>query len=77
MTDTLTKKKIDWQKIVSVFIMGSFAFIFAFDTLSLILGDETISEQITEWINNGNQFTFGAIVVLLVVHFVFGKYKKD
>lgn len=65
-----------WRKIVNTFILGGIGVIFTFDAIAYVFGDETISENITHWINDGNLPIFLGIVVVLSTHFIWGKYKK-
>lgn len=67
---------MNWQKIVSGFILGGLGVIFTFDFIAFVFGNETISEQITEW-GTKNPSVFWGAVVLIVVHFWRGKYEKD
>jgi Na+/H+ antiporter NhaA len=67
---------MNWRKIVNTFILGGIGVIFSFDAVAYVFGNETISENITHWINDGNTGIFWAIVIVLSTHFAFGKYKK-
>jgi hypothetical protein len=64
------------KKVINAFVLGTLGVIFTFDTITYLLGNDTISEQITAWINDGNELIFGGIVLVLITHFVFGKYKE-
>jgi hypothetical protein len=63
------------KKIINTFILGGLGVIFLFDSVVYVIGDDTISEQITGWINNGNGHIFWGLVAILCTHFVYGKYK--
>lgn len=63
------------KRAINAMILGTLGLIFAFDTVVYLLGNDTISEQITSWINNGNHHVFWGIVIVIVTHFWWGKYK--
>jgi hypothetical protein len=65
------------KKAINGFILGAIGIIFLCDFIFYATNNDTISEQITYWINQSttNLIIFLCVVILIVTHFVFGKYK--
>ena len=71
---------MSFAKTTSAFILGTIAVIFCYDTLADVFGSHaTISEEITNWINASttNLIIFISAVLLISIHWIFGKYKDD
>ena len=66
------------SSITSIIILGTIGLIFSSDAVLLSLGFPTYSQNITEWIGAKpeNMVAFIGGVVLLSIHWVFGKYTK-
>jgi len=66
------------KRAINAFILGAIAIIFTFDVFAYILHNDTISEQITGWINQSttNLWIFIGLVIIISTHFIFGKYEK-
>lgn len=64
------------KRLINTFILGILGLIFVFDTFAYVTANDTISEQITSWINTGsNIYIFCGIILIITAHFIFGKYK--
>jgi len=65
------------KRVINTFILAIIGVIFAFDSFAYALHNDSISEQITLWINASSQnfWVFIAIVIMICTHFIFGKYK--
>lgn len=65
------------KRTINSFILGTIGLIFVFDTFAYIAHNDTISEQVTAWIDASttNLVIFLAGVLLVCVHWIFGKYK--
>jgi len=65
------------KRIINSFILGTIGLIFVFDTIAYVLHNDSISEQITGWLNQSttNLAIFLAGVLLVCIHWIFGKYK--
>lgn len=64
------------KRAINSFILGTIAIIFTFDVFAYGLHNDTISEQITAWINQSttNLWIFIGLVIIISTHFIFGKY---
>lgn len=65
------------KRVINAFILGVIGLIFIFDTIAYITHNDTISEQITGWINQStaNLAIFLGLCFVCIAHFVFGKYR--
>lgn len=66
------------KSIVSMIILATIGLIFTSDAVLLFIGFPTYSQNITEWIGAEpeNMVAFIGGVVLLSIHWAFGKYTK-
>lgn len=64
------------KRTVNAFILGAIAIIFTFDVFAYAVHNDTISEQITAWINQSttNLVIFIGLVIIISTHFIFSKY---
>lgn len=65
------------KRIINAFILGVIGLIFTFDTFAYVTHNDTISEQITSWLNQStsNLIAFLALCAVFIVHFIYGKYR--
>jgi len=65
------------KRFINGFILGAIGVIFLSDVIFYASNNETISEQITAWINQSttNLVIFVCLMVITGLHFIFGKYK--
>lgn len=65
------------KRVINAFILGAIGIIFTFDTIAYITHNDTISEQVTTWLNQSttNLVVFLALCAVFITHFVFGKYR--
>ena len=66
------------KSITSIIILATIGLIFTSDAVLLSLGFPTYSQNITEWIGDNpyNLVAFIGGVILLSVHWIYGKYTK-
>lgn len=64
------------KRSINAFILGTIAIIFTFDVFAYAVHNDTISEQITGWINQSttNLWIFIGLVIIISIHFIYGKY---
>lgn len=64
------------SEIIIATILGTIGFVFTIDCIFYIFKKNTISEQITGWINKSrtNLIIFLSIVAVICTHFIFSKY---
>lgn len=65
------------KRIINTFILATIGIIFVFDTFAYVTANDSISEQITGWINQStaNLGIFLGLCFVIIAHFVFGKYR--
>ena len=66
------------KRIITSFILGSIGVIFLSDLFFYTIGHDTISQEITAWIDQGvsHLVIFIGIVLLISLHFIYGKYEN-
>lgn len=65
------------KRFINGFILGTIGLIFISDLIFYVTNNDTISENITSWINQSvtNLIIFLVLSLLLITHFICGKYK--
>lgn len=65
------------KRTINAFILGIIGLIFTFDTFAYLRQNDTISEQITGWIDKSTSHLviFICLMVIVALHFIFGKYQ--
>lgn len=65
------------KRTINGFILGTIGVIFMFDFFAYALHNDSISEQITGWINQSttNLYIFLSLMIVVGLHFIFGEYK--
>ena len=68
---------MNFKRVINTFILGTIGVIFTFDTFAYLAHNDSISEQVTGWINQSvtNLVIFIGTVLVICCHFIFDKYK--